>query len=29
MLVQKYLKNEEYLSSKDKAEKWYDVSRLI
>ena len=30
MLVQEYLKNKEhYLRSKDKAEKWYDVSRHI
>ena len=31
MLVQEYLKKnkEQYLRSKDKAEKWYDVSRHI
>ena len=30
MLVQEYLKNkEQYLRSKDKAEKWNDVSRHI
>ena len=29
MLVQEYLKNKEYLRSKDKAKKWYDVSRDI
>ena len=29
MLVQEYLKNKEYLRSKDKAKKLYDVSRDI
>ena len=29
MLVQEYLKNEEYLRCKDKAKKLYDVSRHI
>ena len=30
MLAQEYLKIiKEYLRSKDKAKKWYDVSRLI
>ena len=29
MLVQEYLKNKEYLRSKDKAKHWYDVKTYI